>query len=83
MKIENKKRFIIKRLNGTEKDYAIDEDEIIYIGSRMDVKDKTKHVEYYLETDLEDIVVISKRDYEQLRACIGNVNNCEEAKDDK
>lgn len=55
MKIENKKRFIIKRLNGTEKDYAIDEDEIIYIGSR----------------------------YEQLRACIGNVNNCEEAKDDQ
>lgn len=68
MKIENKKRFIIKRLNGKDDHAAIDEDEIIYIGSRIDVKDKNKTVEYYLETDLEDIVVIPKKDYEQLKS---------------
>lgn len=82
MRIENKKRFIINRLNGIKKDYAFDEDEIIYIGSKIDVKDKTKAVEYYLETDLGDEVAISKKDYEQLRACIGSVNNCEEVRDD-
>lgn len=83
MKIENKKRFIIERLNGTKKDVAIDEDEIRYVGCRIVVKDKTQPVEYYLETDFGDFVVISQKDYEKLRACIGHVNNCEEAKDDK
>lgn len=83
MKIENKKRFIIKRLNGTKKDVAIDEDEIVYIGCRIVVKDKTQPVEYYLETDFGDFVVIFKKDYEKLRACIGHVNNCEEARDDQ
>lgn len=68
MKIENKKRFIIKCLDGKDDHVTIDEDEIFYIGSRIAVKDKTKPVEYYLETDLEDIFVIPKKDYEQLKS---------------
>lgn len=83
MKIENRKRFIIKRLDGKDDHVTVDEDEIFYIGSRIAVKDKTKRIEYYLETDLEDIVVISKKDYKQLKSLHCNVNNCEEAKDDK
>lgn len=76
MKIENKKRFIIKRLNGTKKDVAIDEDEIRYVGSRFEIIDKAKTLEFFLETVDGDIVVISKHDYEQLRDCLGNVTIC-------
>lgn len=76
MKIENKKRFIINRLNNTEKDVAIDEDEIRYVGSRFEIIDKAKKLEYYLETVDGDTVVISEQDYEQLRECIGNVTIC-------
>ena len=83
MKIENKRRFLIKRLNGKDARAAIDEEEIVYIGCRIVVKDKTQPVEYYLETGFGDFVVISKKDYEQLRACIEHVDNCEEAKDDQ
>ena len=82
MKIENKRRFLIKRLNGKDARAAIDEEKIVYIGCRIVVKDKTQPVEYYLETYLGDVVVISKKDYEQLRACIGHANNREEATDD-
>lgn len=76
MKIENKKRFIINRLNNTEKDVAIDEDEIRYVGSRFEIIDKAKILEFYLETVDGDTVVISKQDYEQLRDCIGNETIC-------
>lgn len=76
MEIENKKRFIINRLNGTEKDVEIDEDEIRYVGSRFEIIDKAKILEFYLETVNGDTVVISKHDYEQLRECIGNVTIC-------
>lgn len=76
MRIENKKRFIIKRLNGTKKDVAIDEDEIRYVGSRFEIIDKAKKLEFFLETVDGDTVVISEQDYEQLRECIGNVTIC-------
>ena len=76
MQIENKKRFIINRLNNTEKDVAIDEDEIRYVGSRFEIIDKSKILEFYLETVDGDTVVISEQDYEQLRECIGNVTIC-------
>lgn len=76
MKIENKKRFIIERLNGTKKDVAIDEDEIRYVGSRFEIIDKTKTLEFFLETVDGYTVVISEQDYEQLRECIGNVTIC-------
>ena len=76
MKIENKKRFIIKRLNGTKKDVAIDEDEIRYVGSRFEIIDRAKKLEFFLETVDGDTVVISKQDYEQLRECIGNATIC-------
>lgn len=76
MQIENKKRFIINRLNNTEEDVAIDEDEIRYIGSRFEIINKAKILEFYLETVDGDTVVISEQDYEQLRECIGNVTIC-------
>lgn len=76
MRIENKKRFIIKRLNGTKKDVAIDEDEIMYVGSRFEIIGKAKTLEFFLETVDGYTVVISKQDYEQLRDCIGNVTIC-------
>lgn len=76
MKIENKKRFIINRLNGTEKDVAIDEEEIRYVGYRFEIIGKAKTLEFFLETVDGDTVVISKQDYEQLRDCIGNVTIC-------
>ena len=76
MQTENKKRFIINRLNNTEKDVAIDEDEIRYIGSRFEIINKAKILEFYLETVDGDTVVISEQDYEQLRECIGNVTIC-------
>ena len=78
MKVENRKCFIIKRLspNGTEKDVAIDEDEIRYVGSRFEIIDKAKKLEFFLKTVDGDTVIISKQDYEQLRDCIGNVTIC-------
>ena len=76
MQIENKKRFFIKSFNGTKKDVAIDEDEIRYVGSRFEIIDKAKILEFYLETVDGDTVVISEQDYEQLRDCIGNVTIC-------
>lgn len=76
MQIENKKRFIINRLNGTEKDVAIDEEEIRYVGYRFEIIGKAKKIEFFLETVDGDVVVISKQDYEQLRDCIGNVTIC-------
>lgn len=76
MEVENRKRFIIKRLDGTKKDVAIDDDEIRYVGSRFEIIDKAKTLEFFLETVDGDTVVISKQDYEQLRDCIGNVTIC-------
>lgn len=84
MEVENKKRFIIKRLNGKDDHAAIDEDEIIYIGIRTALGEKDKPVEYYLETDLEDIVVMTKSDYDQLRAeLLEKAESKKESKDDK
>lgn len=84
MKIENKKQFTIKRLNGKKDNAIIREVEIVYIGIRTALGEKDKPVEYYLETDLGDIVVMTKSDYDQLRVeLLEKAESKKESKDDK
>lgn len=64
MKIRNKKVFTIKDLEdkGT---YSFDDDKIQKFGTRLNLD--TKSVEYFIEVEDYDPLIISKEDFEQLQ----------------
>ena len=64
MKIRNKKVFTIKDLED-ERTYSFDDDKIQKFGTRLNLD--TKSVEYFIEVEDYDPLIISKEDFEQLK----------------
>lgn len=64
MKIRNKKVFTIKDLEDKET-YSFDDDKIQKFGTRLNLD--TKSVEYFIEVEDYDPLIISKEDFEQLK----------------
>ena len=64
MKIRNKKVFTIKDLEDG-KTYSFDDDKIQKFGTRLNLD--TKSVEYFIEVEDYDPLIISKKDFEQFK----------------
>lgn len=64
MKIRNKKVFTIKDLEDG-KTYSFDDDKIQKFGTRLNLD--TKSIEYFIEVEDYDPLIVSKEDFEQLK----------------
>lgn len=64
MKIRNKKTITVKDLEDG-KTYSFDDDKIQKFGTRLNLD--TKSVEYFIEVEDYDPLIISKEDFEQLQ----------------
>lgn len=72
MKIRNKKVFTIKDIEdkGT---YSFDDDKIQKFGTKLNLD--TKSVEYFIEVEDYDPLIISKEDFEQLQKYIAGAKD--------
>lgn len=67
MKIRNKKVFTIKDLEDKET-YSFDDDKIMHFGTRLNIS--TKSIEYFFDIEDYDPLIVSKKDFEQLKKCM-------------
>lgn len=67
MKIRNKKVFTIKDLEDG-KTYSFDDDKIMDFGTRLNIS--TKSIEYFFDIEDYDPLIVSKKDFEQLKKCM-------------